>query len=124
MDQGLRINTAFLFKSTQINAGSSGLSDPIDLRDISRQGQFSLSYTVGKVGTASTSGTTTFSYLGCAVFDGTYIAPANSTFGTQSGTAGGSDIISFSPPVMPFMKIQVNAGTSCSAAITAALHIR
>lgn len=119
-----RIKTFGLFKDTAINAGTSGISGPIDLRDIADNGYFSLSYSVGKVGTSTTAGTVTFEYLGCPVYDGTYVAPTGSLFGTQSGTAGGSDIIPLTPPVIPFIKIRANVGTSCSASVTAQLHVQ
>lgn len=120
-----KINTFPILKSHTMygTAGTTKDSNPIDLRDVSAQGDFSLSYTVSTAGTASTCGTTTFSYLGCSVFDGTYIAPTDGTFGTVDEN-GGSGILSFSPPVMPFMKIRVAVGTSGTSLVTAALHVR
>ena len=121
-----RINTTFLFKSTSVAAGTSGISDVIDLRDISKNGDFSLSYTTEKPATGMTCGTTVFSYSCCPVYDGTYVTPSTGNFATCTGTAGTSDIISFTPVTTPFMKINVSAGTSGTAGIkvTAALHVR
>jgi hypothetical protein len=103
--------------------GTAGtvISDPIDLRDISRIGNFSLSYNIAGGGGATTAGTSTFEYLGCPVFDGTYLAAG--TFGSQ-GAAPSSGIISFSPVTIPFMKIKMVTGTSNAALVTAELNVR
>ena len=116
-----KITTIPLFKITVTGAsGTAGtsISDPIDLREISAIGNFSLSY--GIVGTAATAGSTVFEYLGSPVYDGTYIAAG--TFGTFGGVASG--IISFSPVTIPFMKIKAVSGTSAVALITAELNVR
>jgi hypothetical protein len=119
------IKTIFLFKNQAIAAGSYGLSDPIPLRDHAREGHISLSYTTAPAGGVGTAGTATFSVMGCAVYDGTYVTPTGGTCGTAAGTAGGSDIVSLnSQPVMPFMKIKAAIGTSGTALVTAALHVR
>jgi hypothetical protein len=121
-----KIVTRNLWKATAVGSGSAGgtsLTDAIDLRDISAVGSFGLSYTIATAGAAATCASCKVSYLGCAVFDGTYIACTAGTCVT-TGNAGGSDIISISPPVFPFIKFQVIAGTSGTAAITADLHIR
>lgn len=121
-----KIKTINLFKALTVNSGSAGgtsNSDAIDLRDISKQGDFSLSYTVAAVGGAATCGSSKFYFLGCPVYDGTYIMPTGGTCATI-GNGGGSDIIAISPPVMPFMKIRVICGTSALTAVTADLHVR
>jgi hypothetical protein len=119
-----KIHTIPVFKDQNISAGTWGTSHPIDLRDISVKGDISVSYTVAACGTNADCGTTTLEILGCAVFDGTYVSPsANGTFGT-SGTAGGSGFIAITPPVMPFVRIRGNAGTSNSSKVTAYLHVR
>ena len=117
-----KITTIALFKNTLCGTKGTGgtiLSDPIDLREISAIGNFSLSY--GIAGTnAGTAGTTVFEYLGCPVYDGTYRAAG--TFGTFTGAASG--YLSFSPVVTPFMKIKAVSGTSNPALITAELNVR
>lgn len=118
-----KITTIFLWKSAVGAAGTSLDSDPIDLRDISTIGNFSVSYTIGTSGGVATCGSAKLSYLGCAVYDGTYIAPTAGTFGTI-GNAGGSDIVAITPPVFPFMKVRATVGSSGTALITAALHAR
>lgn len=119
-----RITTIPLFKSTQVGAGSAGgtsTSDPIDLRDISRTGDFSLSYSIAGAGGAATAGTSVFQYLGASVFDGTYTTAG--TFGS-AGASPSSGIVSFSPVTVPFMKIQCVSGTSAPLLLTAELHVR
>ena len=119
-----RITTRHLFKSETIKAGSAGTSAIVDLRDISKEGQFSLSWTVAPAGDAATCGTTTFSYLLSPVFDGTYATPTGGTCGTMANDAGEGDWASFSPPVAPFIKVLASVGTSATALVTAALHVR
>lgn len=119
-----RITTIPLFKNTTVGAlGTAGtaISDPIDLRDISRVGNFSLSYTIAGGGGQATAGTSIFEYLGCPVFDGTYLAAG--TFGSQGATPA-SGIVSFSPVTIPFMKIKMVTGTSNAAVLTAELNVR
>jgi len=120
------IKTHYLFKSQTVAAGTSGVSDTIDLRDDAKVGNFSLSYTIDKTATGQTCGTVSFSYSGCPVYDGTYVTPSTGSFATCTGTGGTSDIVSFSPVVTPFMKITANVGTSGTSGVkvTAALHIR
>lgn len=121
-----QINTIPIFKETVCGAlGTAGtiLSDPIDLREISRVGNYSLSYSINGGG-AATAGSSTFEYLGCSVFDGTYIAPTGGTFGTQGNSITQAGILSFSPVTIPFMKIKAVTGTSNLAAFTVELNIR
>lgn len=117
------VRTISLFKSVVFAAGTSRASSPVDLRDIAKQGDFSLAYKVETSGGVGTCGTTTFAYSGCSVYDGTYVSPTSGTFGT-SGNTGGSNILSFSPPVLPFMKITIAVGTSGTSVVTADLHVR
>ena len=120
-----KITTIHLLKSYALygSAGTTKDSDPIDLRDISAKGNFSLSYTVGTSGGIATCGSCNFLYLGCDVYDGTYVIPTGGTCATI-GDSGGSDIISISPPVVPFIKIRASVGTSGTALVTAALNVR
>lgn len=113
-----KITTIALWKNLAVGSGSAGgtsLSDPIDLREISRTGNYSVSYNIGTSG-AATCGSSRILYLGCPVFDGTYRSPTNGTFGTL-GNTGGIDWITMTPPVMPFIKIMVIVGTSGTALI-------
>ena len=117
-----RIHSIALFKSKAGTAGATLDSDPIDLRDISREGSFSLSYVVGTSGGVATCGSSNFIYLTSQAYDGTYISPTGGTCGTI-GNAGGSGLISLTPPVSPFMKIRATIGTSGTALITASLNV-
>lgn len=123
-----KITTIPLFRSTLTGTqgtGGTSISDPIDLRDISVIGNFALSYGINSTNATAGSGTagsTLWSYLGCPVFDGAYVAAG--TFGTLGADAAQSGIVSFSPPTIPFMKIKAVTGTSNPAVITAELHVR
>jgi hypothetical protein len=123
-----KISTRTVFAATTVGSGSAGgtsNSDPIDLRDVSAVGTFSFSYTVAPSNGAATAGTTNFTYLCSNSRNGTYIKPAGAgTVGTCIAAAGGSDILSFTPVVTPFIKIQAIVGTSRPATITANLNIR
>jgi hypothetical protein len=123
-----KIATQTVFAATVVGSGSAGgtsNSDPIDLRDTSQIGTFSFSYTVAPSGGAATAGTTKFTYLCSNSRNGTYIKPAGAgTVGTCIAAAGGSDILSFTPVLTPFMKIQAIVGTSRPSTITAELHVR
>lgn len=118
-----RIRSTFLWKQHALSgtAGATLDSDPIDMRDGGKT--LSVSYSVGTSGGVATCGSVNFSYLGSPVYDGTYVSPTNGTFATV-GDAGGSDIVAITPPVMPFMKLRAEVGTSGTALITAALHTR
>lgn len=107
------------------SAGGTNLSDPIDLRDISRVGSFSLRYISNGASGAATAGTVGFTYLCSQSRDGSYIKPSGAgTIGTSAVTSGDTDIFSFSPVVTPFMKIRAIAGTSAPAVVTAELNVR
>lgn len=118
------ITTVSLFKNyiigTQGVAGT-GLSDAIDLRDISAVGNFSLSYNIEGTGGAATAGSSIFEYLGSPTFDGTYTSLG--TFGTQ-GDVPLSSAIAFTPVTIPFMKIKAVTGTSNALKLTAELNVR
>lgn len=125
----LKIETISLFKSTKIGAqGTAGtaISDPIDLREKSAVGSFSLSYTIASTnGTAGagTAGSSTFEYLVAPLAEGPYVSPLSGTFGTN-GASLKDDIVSFSAVVAPFMKIKAVTGTSNPLVLTANLHVR
>lgn len=119
-----RISTFPVFKNLSLSAGDSGTSDPIDLRYCATKGNYSLSHSIA-AGTSTTCGTTFFSYTGCSLFDGTYVALG--TFGTSGPTITGK-VTSFSPTLVPFMKIiatQSGAGTAgANSKITAELNVQ
>ena len=109
-----KISVIPLFKGKSLSAGDSGTSDLIDLRYIANNGLFSLSTKVA-AGTSTTAGTTVFTYVGCSIDNGTFVAPSSAAAAGTAGTSIGRDIISFSPELMPFMKIiatQTGAGTA------------
>ena len=93
--------------------GGTSLSDPIDLRDVSRNvNVIGLSVIVRPVGAAATAGTTSWTYQNSQARSGVYSKPAGAgTIGTAIGTAGTADLWSFTPVITPFIKIQVIAGT-------------
>lgn len=127
-----RIHSIPLFKQQHMGSGSAGTtidSDPIDLRDISARGEFSVSFTVGTCGGIASHGTTGLSYWVSQAYDGEYISPTGGTFGTcianaAGGSAGTSNVVSISPPVAPFMKIRVVVGTSGTTKVSASLNVR
>jgi len=123
-----KITTIPLCKSRLIGTQGTGgtfLSDPIDLRDISAVGNFTMSYgiasTNGTVG-AGSSGSSVWEYLGCSVYDGTYVAAG--TFATIGAGATESGFVSFTPVTIPFMKIKGVVGTSNPMVATAELNVR
>jgi hypothetical protein len=124
------ITTIPLWKQTAVGSGSAGgtsLSDPIDLRDINRHNDFSLSYSIAKAGDAATAATCMFHYLLSTLEAGPYISPIGGSGGTI-GTAGTGivtgEIRPFAPIPAPWMKIKVIAGTSGTALVTAELTVR
>lgn len=122
-----RISVIPLFKDKSLSAGESGTSDPIDLRYVANNGSFALSHSIA-AGTSTTCGTTVLSYVGCSKFDGTYVSPNSlGTFGTSGPTIVGK-ITSFTPTLVPFMKIivtQTGAGTAgANSVVTAELIVQ
>ena len=124
------ITTIPLWKQTAVGSGSDGgtsLSDPIDLRDINRLGNFSLSYSIAAAGDAATAATCMFHYILSSLRDGTYVYPIGGSGGTI-GTAGtgivSGEIRPFTPIAMPWMKIKAIAGTSGTALVTAELTVQ
>ena len=119
-----KITTIPIWKNATVGSGSAGgtsYSDPIDLRDINAQNNLSLSYTIAPV-SGDTCGSSNFVYTYCPVFDGTYVLAG--TFGTI-GDAGATGIKAISsPPVMPFIKIGIIAGTSALTKTTAEFHVQ
>jgi len=119
------INTVALWKQTSLGTqGTAGTitSDPIDLRDINRQGNISMSYKLALAGTFNTCGSTIFSYLTCPVYDGVYFAAG--TFGTFGNAATQGNLAIASPALSPFIKINAASGTSAPVVVTAELHVQ
>ena len=120
-----RISTFPVFKKLTLNAGDTGTSDPIDLRYCSTRQNFSLSHSIA-AGTSTTCGTTFFSYTGCSLVDGTYVALG--TFGTSGPTIIGKVTSLSSPTLVPFMKIiatQSGAGNAgANSKVTAELNVQ
>ena len=120
-----RISTFPVFKNLTLNAGDTGTSDPIDLRYCSTRQNFSLSHSIA-AGTSTTCGTTFFSYTGCSLVDGTYVALG--TFGTSGPTIIGKVTSLSSPTLVPFMKIiatQSGAGNAgANSKVTAELNVQ
>jgi len=94
-------------------------SEPIDLREIAQNRNFSVEYTI--TGT----GTVLIEYLVCSTIDGTY-----RDVGTDIGAtlAAGHDILPFAsgePQLAPFMKIRITEdGTAQTAVVTLYLNIQ
>ena len=124
----MAIKSFALFKNTQIGTqgvAGTGLSDVIDVRDLSPW-QASLLYTIAGTGGAATAGSSNFMYLGCSTRNGNFVLCG--TFGTQEASPQ-SGIKSLAPPpntqlmVAPFMKIQAVSGTSNALLLTAELSL-
>ena len=97
---GMRpINTLKLFEGEAIAKNASVTSVPIDLRQISQEGMFSVMYTL--VG----SGTLKLEYLLASEKNGTYVEPSGAT-DILTGGAVGTDLKTFDPELAPFMKIK------------------
>ena len=119
------VNTFFLWKGRKVgDQGTAGtvLSLPMDLRDVNRQGNLTVSYSVALSGTFNTCGTSVLTYLTCSVFDGSYFAAG--TFATFGVSATQGNIAISSPPPVPFMKIRQVSGTSAPIVTTAELHVQ
>lgn len=111
LGSGSFVSVAPIWTNLSVTASGTHTSDAWRIRDFAIQGKFSLGIKVAGTGRIS---------VGYQIsLDGTtYITPSSassicSNFTATSGT-GGFDIITFSPPVAPYMKIQLTehaAGT-------------
>ena len=117
---GLRpIITMKLFDAEALLASGTASSEPVDLRKIAQNRNFSVEYTT--TGT----GTTLIEYLVCSTIDGTY-----RDVGTNIGAtlADGHDILPFAanqPQLAPFMKIRITEDGGVNAvAVTLYLNIQ
>lgn len=122
-----KITTIPILLNSTVGSGSAGgtsLSDAIDLRDISRVGNYSISYRVKPAGAAVTCGTTGFAYLSSPTRDGVYVPETGTSGTTLDGATGGTGIWKFVPVLTPFMKFRAIVGTSCPAVISAELNVQ
>ena len=110
-----------VFGAETVLGSGTGTSGPVDLRENLRDAM-ALSVSLA-VGTSGTWGETVFSYVGCAKEDGTYVSPASAVAIGTFGTALQSDIIEFTPELMPFMKI-VATQSDEDAVVSADLFMR
>ena len=118
------ITTIPLFKDKTIAAGGNEITDVIDLRDISRQGNYSISYRVKCAGGVGSAGTVGFSYLASPVYAGTYV-PESGTSGTSiSSATGGTGLCKADFLPTPFLKIKATVGSSGTAVIDAELNVQ
>jgi hypothetical protein len=109
-----KITTIPHFSKKKLSAGDIGTSDLIDLRFNSSKHLFALAARAN-LGTAGTSGTTVFSYAVASFEAGTCIVPSAAVAIGTFGTGNGADVVTFTPPLAPFMKIiatQTGSGTS------------
>ena len=109
-----KITTIPVFSHQKLSAGDVGTSGLINLQYNSSKHLFSLAARVN-AGTASTPGTTVFTYTGASFENGTCISPSAAVAIGTFGTGLGADIVAFTPPLMAFMKIvatQTGSGTT------------
>jgi len=113
------ITTIKLFSAKALAKSGTADSEPVDLREMAQNYDFSVEYTT--TGT----GTTKIEYLLCSTKDGTYIDA-----GTDIGAtlAAGHDILPFAsgePELAPFMKIRITEdGTENPVAVTLYLNVQ
>lgn len=115
-----RIHTIFVWKDAKVGSGSAGgtaSSDPIELRDIAITGDLSVSYKITTSGAASTCASTKIIVSGGANSDSNFLSPTGGTCATH-GNAGGEGFVSLSSlPAMPWIRVDVIAGSSGTALI-------
>lgn len=117
-----RITTTSLFSNKSLSAGDKATSAQIDLRYAANNGFFAIAARVG-AGTSGTAGTTVFTYVGASYEAGTCVSPSNSVAIGTFGTGSISDILTFEPELMAFMKIiatQTGSGTAGKDSIVSA----
>jgi hypothetical protein len=109
-----------LWVANSITKNTNESTTAVDLRQIAQDGTFSIKYTVTGDGTCK------FEYTVCDTIDGTYLEPSGasdiaSSITSSSGTSG-TDWVSFSPILAPFMKIKcTETGTSNAVVVTLSL---
>jgi hypothetical protein len=124
MPKGLAPITVYrLLTAYSVAANTNVSTQPVDLREVAKNGVFAIKYTV------TGDGTVKFEYNVCEKDDGTFIEPSGasdiaSSITKTSGTSG-VDVVSFEPEIAPFMKIKVTeTGTSNAAVVTLDLFIQ
>ena len=121
------IHVLSLFSQQSLIAGTSATSMVIDLHNIAQKGHFALAVKT-QSGTNGTCGTTVFTYQGASLRNGTYVTPSTATPIGTAGTSGTTDIITFFPEPMPFMKIVAgqagSAGVGGDTVLTAELIVQ
>lgn len=112
------ITTMKLFDAEVIAASGNSSSPAIDLREIASNGYFSIHYTIAGSGTAK------IEYLGAPDDSETFLEPSGAS-DIGATLAAGSDLLSFSPELMPFMKIKVTEdGGANSITVTVWINIQ
>ena len=116
-----------LFASKSLSAGETGTSGIIDLREQAQRWVFSLDHS-NAAGTSTTCGTTVFTYVGASDRDGSFVTPVGGFAIGTSGPAIAGKIASFSPALVPFIKIvatQTGADTKgANSKVTASLIVQ
>lgn len=112
-----QITTQQLFSAQAISQAGNVLSQPIDLREIDVDGDFSIGYTISGAGTVK------LEYLVSPTKDGIYLEPTGAS--DIAAAATGSANVAFTPEVAPWMKIKAtenNVGAISS--LSAWLNVR
>lgn len=94
------ITTVKVFDGLDLGEGANSSSPAIDLREVAQNGIFTLFYTL------TGNGTCKFEFLLGQTVAGTFVTPSESDE-IATGLTVGSDLISFSPLLAPFIKIKV-----------------
>jgi len=115
----MALKTIPIFKNN-FNAGTSCDSNPIDVRDYTAEGRYSVYVKVAPIPGNGTAGEVVMSVSGAPYYGGDY---ANmGTFGTFNV---GYEVAELDIAPVPFMKFGLNVGTSATvgASVEAFLHI-
>ena len=109
-----------LWKANSITKDTNESTVAVDLREIAQDGVFALKYTI------TGDGTLTLEYTGCETKDGTFVEPSGAsdiaTGLTKTSGTSGTDIITFEPELMPFMKIKATETVTTDDAVLT-LHL-
>lgn len=122
----MAIKTVACFKGREVAAGSTAGSDPIEIGALVEAGQFALSYSVVPTRGIGSMGTCVFGYSVGPTYDGPFNTWTAAGAPIRIGTAGlssTSNVVAFTPPIAPWMKINAVMGSSGSANVTAELHV-
>ncbi len=112
------ITTIKAFNSVSIEFSGVADSEPIDLREIAQGGYFSVFHTI------TGSGVLKLEVLVGVEKNGAFVSPpAGGEIAT--GLVAGSGLVSFSPPLAPFIKIRATeTGAVSTAVLTAWVNIQ